>query len=214
MNQTVQSSTGLVLRKLDYSETSLIFVLLTQEHGKQSFLFKGARKTGKKKFPAVDLFRHVRVTYRHRPNADLMLARDAELLANFDRLASIPNHFRTAIWICRFIERNTADEDPVPQLFEALRCAFLRLNGPKLATCTPVWLGLAFSMLDEHGLLPDLSEWPEQENAMQYMLAYANDHELPAPEYDDDVWLDLAEWTMDFLDTVELKLPDGVEQIE
>jgi len=39
---------GIVLQKIDYSETSLIIKVLTQEEGVQSFIFQGAKRKNKK----------------------------------------------------------------------------------------------------------------------------------------------------------------------
>ncbi len=205
---------GLILRKTPYSETSLICALLTRDRGQQHFLLKGARNPGKKKnFPAADLFRHVRIQYRPRPAGGLHPARDIELIAAYDHVAAVPNHFRMASWLSRFILRNTVEEDPAPRLFEALRSALIRLNGPRLPNLTPVWLGLAFTALDEHGLLPCLDAFPDQAQAMQYLFAYATDPELPPPDYNEETWLALARWTLDFLDRSQLHVPDGLENI-
>ena len=174
---------------------------------------KGAMRQGKKKFPAIDLFRLVQVSYKPNRRGELQNARQVELVRDFDRLALVPNHFRTAIWLSRFATKKSVQEDPAPQLFEAMRCAYARLSGPRLDSCVPIWLGVVFSALDEHGLLPDLSHDASRQEGMHAMLAYATDHELPPPQYTDSVWLALAEWAHDYMEQAELNTPDGLEEI-
>ncbi len=212
MSEIIET-TGLVLRKTPYSETSLIFVLLTRDRGQVHLIAKGALKQGKTRFPAVDLLRLIQVSYRP-GKSGLHTAREVELIEDFSRIAAVPGHFRTAMWLARFALQNSVEEDPAAQLFQALHCAFTRLAGPKLESCVPVYLGVMLSALDEHGLLPDLSAHPSKEEAMGEMLAYATDAEWETPVYPDEIWFRLASWTCDHLERTGLRVPDGLEEIQ
>jgi DNA repair protein RecO len=197
---------GLVLRKTPYSETSLIFVLLTKESGQLRFILKGARKGSKKKFPAIDLFRHVSIQYSHRLDAELQSVRSCELVTPYDGLATTPPKFRSAAWLCQFMERNTMPEVCCAGQFRAMVTAFERLSAgePPLAVCTATLI----ASLDEHGLLPDSATEPQQREAMQYLLNCTADAELPLPAYEATVWRNLFDWAVSFVREGELHVPD------
>ncbi len=196
---------GLVLRKFDYSETSLIFVLLTKTRGQLRFIMKGARKGGKKKFPAIDLFRHVAIQFRDKPDVELHVIRSCDLVEPFDAIATKPPQFRAAVWLCRFMERNTVPEENCERQFCAMVTAFKRfLNSePPLGVCTTVLL----TALAEHGLLPDLGSMPHQREAMEYLLSCANDQESTLPDYAPADWKNLFDWTVSLARHVELAVP-------
>ena len=198
---------GLVLRKFDYSETSLIFVLLTRQSGQQHFIMKGARKGSKTKFPAIDLFRRVQITSTIRPNRDLHTIKSAESLENFDAIATRPLNFRAAAWLSKFVEKTTVPEENCSQQFQALSCAFRRLTND-CETVFPICLGYIFASLDEHGILPDLTALPGCDSAMEYMLAYATDNELAPPGYSAEQWKGLFFWAMTYLKSVDYSVPD------
>ena len=44
----MNTTTGIVLQKIDYSETSLIVKVLTAEFGLKSFIYQGAKRSKKK----------------------------------------------------------------------------------------------------------------------------------------------------------------------
>jgi DNA repair protein RecO len=197
---------GLVLRKFDYSETSLIFVLITKESGQLRFILKGARKGSKKKFPAIDLFRHVSIQYSHRLDAELQSVRSCELVTPYDGLATTPPKFRSAAWLCQFMERNTMPEVCCAGQFRAMVTAFERLSAgsPPLAVCTATLI----ASLDDHGLLPDLGSVPQQGDAMAYMLNCTADAELPLPAYEARDWRNIFDWALSFAREGELYIPD------
>ncbi len=52
---------GIVLRRVDYSETDRVLTVLTREHGKVGVLARGVRKAGSKLAPHTDLFSRSRM---------------------------------------------------------------------------------------------------------------------------------------------------------
>ena len=200
---------GLVLRVTPYSETSLILVLLTREAGQQHFLLRGARKTGKKAFPAADLFRCLTIGYRPSTKTDLQTAREVDLVRTFDAVARQTPHYLAAGWLARFALENSVANEPAPLLYEALLTAFERLARPEPQRCVAIALGVGFAALDEHGLQPDLAGRESSERQMRRMLDYAVDSRLPEPEYDEATWGALAEWMYRYLHRVGLHVPEG-----
>ena len=54
---------AVVLRKVDYSETSLIVTVLTPDFGRMALLAKGARRKCSPVVPALDTFNRVDLTF-------------------------------------------------------------------------------------------------------------------------------------------------------
>ena len=84
-----------VLRKTPYSESSLVIATLS-ENGQQHFILRGALQTGKRRFPAVDLFRLIRVVYRTAARSDLHTAREAECLDAYSQISRHAAHYQAA----------------------------------------------------------------------------------------------------------------------
>lgn len=204
---------GLVFRKVLFSETSLILHLLTRERGQVHFLAKGALRGGKRKFPAADLFRHVRVMYRlGRPGA-LQTAREVELVTAFDGVAAVPQHYAAASWLARFALDNSMAEDPVPRLFVALLGALTRLGGPRLTTCRPVCLGVILTALAEHGWLPALDGDAALSAAVRQVLDFAADPGAAPPALSDEAWLELRRQLAAWVSESSLRLPPGPDAL-
>lgn len=203
--------TGLVLRKTVYAETSLVIAALTAERGQLHFLLKGALQSGRRKFPAVDLFRVVHLSCSAHSRAELHAAYRAECLRDFTAIAQHPDQYRAALWLCRLVLQNTVAEAPVPQLFPALVAACARLSRGEAVTPSVLAVGLV--LLAEQGLLPHLTPNQPEAAGMDQMLAYAADETLAAPPYDPTAWRDLARWLYRFLHQVSLNVPEGWQQM-
>jgi recombinational DNA repair protein (RecF pathway) len=203
---------GHVLRKTPYSESSLIIALLSDQ-GQQHFMLRGALKIGKRNFPAVDLFRRVRIIYRPTTRSDLHTGRDAECIDSYAGIPRHQTHYRAAAWLSRMILDNTAINDPAPLLHTAATTAFQRLGGDEEVPCVPVVLGVGFVLLQEAGSLPSFDEQPDIRQSVQRMIACATSAALPYPDYTAAVWLDLRDWLQAFLLQHDYKVPRDIEKI-
>ena len=88
----------------------------------------------------------------------------------------------------------------------------LRLSEKRLKNRLPVVIGFLFSTLDEHGLLPEIANEEKQEQ-LDYMLAYATDEEIEAPDYDDEKWQSLLNWVLNFSEKQGLVIPEGLKNL-
>lgn len=190
-----QQTEALILRKTAYSESSIIIAALTPQLGQRHFLAKGARKTGKRRFPAIDLFRHVRLHYRPARTSDLHTLGEVDGIAAFNGVAQRPEHFSVAGELARFCLANTVDMVPAPQLFAAMLGALRRLAGPPFPGMVPALrLAVPLVCLQEHGLLPDYRDTPDAARQLRRLMAVATDPDAPLPDYTEAVWTRLAQW--------------------
>lgn len=198
---------ALILRKTPYSETSLIAAVLTREHGQIHILLKGARRTGKRNFPAIDLFRQVAIQFQPSSNRDLHSLRGVDLLQAHDRIADRPPHYRLALWLSHFLLANTRANEAVPRSYQALVNSFARLAQPD-ACEHAILLSLCFTVTDESGLLPDYDA-PQSQRHIAAMLAFAADADSATPSYPPQIWAGLRRWMYRLLAAGQLVLPPG-----
>ncbi len=119
----MKSDSGVVLRRLEYSETSQIVVLFTRKHGKVRAIAKGIHRGSKKRFAAgIDLLEIGNVTFSVRGHRQEALATLTEwkqtrpasgLRAQLMRLYA-------AMYLAEITAGLTEDWDPHEDVFEAL----------------------------------------------------------------------------------------------
>lgn len=114
---------AVVLRRYDYSETSQILVLLTQEHGKIRAIAKGIKRGTKKRFStAIDILEVGRVAVSAKADRPMELASVTEWTQSIgysglrDRLDSL----YAGQYCVEITSELTEDWDPHPGLYEAM----------------------------------------------------------------------------------------------
>ena len=187
------STPVLVLRKTPYSETSIIAVTLSPEHGRLDFMIKGAKQISKRKFPQVDLFRELEVHFNYK-SSGLNNMYSVEILNTFEGIANFPANYLRACETATFILRNSQGMIPSPEVYSALKTAFSTLGRSK--TEVP-WMELVkLVYLDEHGFLPEAMNFSMDPKKMEAMKNLINSivSGTPLPDYPQKTWLKLSEW--------------------
>lgn len=151
------SDIAVVLRRLDYSETSQILVLLTREHGLQRLIAKGVKRATKTRASVgIDLLEVGRLVFSRRPGKEETLA----TLTEWRQEETFP-HLRTDLvrnYAAQYAAEVTSHQmevhDPHPELFDGLRHFFRALkDGPPIGLLARyLWF-----LLTQIGLRPELS---------------------------------------------------------
>lgn len=154
---TLIPDTAITLRRLDFSETSQVLVMLTRAHGQQRLIAKGIKRGTKQRAAVgIDLLELGSVVFSQRPGKEHTLATLTEW-----RQEDTFSHLRRDLAKCyagqyaaevtsQLLETN----DPHPALFDGLH-RFLRVlkaDDPLRPLVTYLWL-----LLSEIGLRPELS---------------------------------------------------------
>ncbi len=151
------SDIAVVLRRLDFSETSQVLVLLTREHGQQRLIAKGIKRSTKTRASVgIDLLEVGRLVFSRRPGKEDNLA----TLTEWRQEETFP-HLRkdlTRNYAAQYAAEVTSHlmevHDPHPELFDGL-CHFFRA----LKDGQPIGLLARYLwfMLTEIGLRPELT---------------------------------------------------------
>ena len=122
------SDQGIVLRSLDYSETSQVLVMLTRQHGKVRAIAKGIKRSTKTRHAAaIDLLDvgDLVLSARTAGQQELAILTEWKQYRSLAGLRQSLSRLYAAQYAAEVTAGLTADWDPHPELYEAL----LRLLG-------------------------------------------------------------------------------------
>lgn len=153
----LQKDIGIVLRRLDYSETSQILVVFTREHGQQRVIAKGVKRSTKKKASTgIDLLEQGRIVFSQRPGKEDAMATLTEWRQEESYVHVHRDLYRmyAAQYAAEVTAQLTEVNDPHAVLFDAI-VSLLR----DLANIDPVAALVQFlwTMLREIGLRPEMA---------------------------------------------------------
>lgn len=202
----------LVLRKTPYRETSLIVGGLSPDDGRFDFVMKGGLAPDKNKFPALDLFREIRVDFQSAAGDRMPTVYEAEPLNSYDRLADNPDKYLLACELGNFALENSSPELPCPELYGAVKHVLASLCGYTDSERTPdqcrMLVRLAY--LNENGFLPEaFSDNPRKDDLQHRLMAIlleAAQGEMPLPDLPDSYWKQMADWTFQLCNYHHLKM--------
>lgn len=148
---------AIVLRRLDYSETSQVLLLFTRMHGAIRVIAKGAKRSTKTRFvPGIDLLERGQVVFIRSGRGENRLGTLAEWRQSEAHLGLRLNLARwyAGQYAAEITAMMLEDEDPHGELFEAL-CEFLSSANTADAVA-PLVARFQSVLLKTVGLWPEL----------------------------------------------------------
>lgn len=147
-----EKSLAIVLRLVEFSETSVIATLFTEDFGKISALAKGARRPKGPFEAALDLLAVCRIVFLHKSSDALDLLTEAKLERRFRAATRSLSHLYAGYYVAELLQDLTDDGDPHPQLFQAANQTLIELDD----ACDVATTVLRFEMIALHevGHLP------------------------------------------------------------
>lgn len=122
---SLEKTESLVLRTIDWSETSRISTLWTKRFGKVRALAKGGRRLKSSFENALDLLTHCNIVLLRKTSGSLDLLTEAQVLHGFSGLRKDLNALHASYYLAELLSEWTEDYDPNPVIFEQ---ALLALN--------------------------------------------------------------------------------------
>jgi len=153
---SAEKSLAIVLRTVEFSETSVVATLFTEKFGKISALAKGARRPKGPFESALDLLAVVRIVFLHKSSGALDLLTEAKLERRFRAAARDLSRLYAGYYVAELLTELTDDGDPHADLFSAADATLARLDSD--APVAPVILEFELTALHLLGHLPSLRE--------------------------------------------------------
>jgi recombinational DNA repair protein (RecF pathway) len=186
----------LILKKVPYGESSLIVNCLSGEFGRVDILVKGARRLGKKKFPEIDIFNEISISFRESQTGTLHTMINSELLSSAIDMANFPNNLGSAINCAGFIIANTHFNMHTSRLYMALKKMISDFSEREFDGAWRSFIRLIY--LDEQGFLPRYEDNPafaNFANLIKNIIEYCEGRSNFRPPLSERYILKLQRWT-------------------
>ena len=131
---SAEKAEALVIRLIDFSETSCVVTLFTREFGKVSALAKGARRLKGPFESALDLLARVRIVFLRKSSEALDLLTEAKLERRFRLPGRDLSRLYGAYYVAELLSDLTDDGDPHADLFDAAVEALDQLSGESISS--------------------------------------------------------------------------------
>jgi len=113
-----EKTEAIVLRVIDFSETSCVVTLWTRDFGKLTALAKGARRPKSPFEAALDMLAICRVVFLHKSSGAMDLLTEAKLERRFRNRSGNLSHLYAAYYIVELLRNLTEEDDPHFDLYE------------------------------------------------------------------------------------------------
>lgn len=151
-----EKSLAIVLRVVEFSETSCVVTLFTRDFGKISALAKGARRPKSPFEAALDLLAVCRVVFLRKSSDALDLLTEARLERRFRAATRDLARLYSGYYLVELLREMTDQHDPHPELFDAAVAAMEALDGEGDVATTV--LGFEMTALRLLGHSPSLDD--------------------------------------------------------
>lgn len=149
-----EKTTAIILRVVDFSETSCVVTMYTEDYGKVSALAKGARRLRSPFEGAIDLLSICRIVFLRKSVDVLDLLTEARLERRFRSASTHLSRLYAAMYVIELVSALTDHADPQPKLFHMIAGTIQELDEQE-ATPTRL-LQFELQLLDQLGHLPAL----------------------------------------------------------
>ncbi len=125
----ILSTRGIVLHSMDYSETSIIVRVYTEQLGLQSYIVKGVRKKGARlKRNLFSPLSVLKLVANHKEGEGLRVLREAACFHQLNSIATNMSKMTVSIYMSELLTRTITAQMQDPNLYAYLEESILRLE--------------------------------------------------------------------------------------
>src|SRR5438128_10911220 len=151
-----EKTQAIVLKVVEFSETSCVVTLFTEDFGKVGALAKGARRPKGPFEGAIDLLALIRIVFLRKSSDSLDLLTEARLQRRFRSAQRELARLYAGYYVAELLAELTEPGDPHPGLFQAADVALLSLDSD--APVVETILKFELVTLREVGHMPALAQ--------------------------------------------------------
>lgn len=170
---------AVVLRSLDYGETSQIVTLLTREMGKIGVMAKGARRPKSSFGATLQPMAYTQVVFYYKPTRNLQTLSESSHVESFHRLRRALKTITTGLRIVELVDALTEKEDPQPDVFSLTVRSLRRLNQSD-ARVGNLWPFVQLRMAKLLGIAPSIKRANVEAIEDEGLLSRVNGGVYPA----------------------------------
>lgn len=119
---------GIVIRSVDYGESSKVVTVFTREHGKTGMMARGAKKTKSRLVAVSQLFTHGYFLCKTGPGSGMPDLSQGEIVESYRDLRQNLVQTAYAAYMAELLDRLTQEREPNPYLFQLLSLTFRYLD--------------------------------------------------------------------------------------
>lgn len=127
----ILKSEGVVLRRIKYSETSLILTFYTKDQGKISLIAKGARNPKSKFVGSLEPATYASIVYYHKDSRDLQLLSEIEIIQSNSSIIENLRKSAVAMAILNLVDSTLTEVEPNEDVYGLLVNTLSALNSEK-----------------------------------------------------------------------------------
>ena len=111
------ATNAIVLKRIPYGDTSVIFRVFTEGVGKVSLLAKGAWRSKNGSGPLLEPLNHIHIQFYNKNTRDIQILKDAVFVQQFPVLRNSLGRIILAFAIVEIIDKSTQESNPYPILY-------------------------------------------------------------------------------------------------
>ena len=158
---SLEKCSGLVIRQVDFSESSRVVTFYSREFGRFSAMAKGAKRLKGPFDAALDLLSECRLVFIRKSQGTLNLLTEARLSSRFQPQFSGGSdgvlRLYSGYYLAELLNSLNEDFDPNPELYDQAIAGLSQLTQPG-SEIWPVVIWQELTLLQLSGLLPNLQE--------------------------------------------------------
>lgn len=151
-----EKTSAIVIRQVDFSESSRIVTLFSKGYGKLSVMAKGAKRLKSAFDSSLDLLNECEIVFIRKPNASLDLLTSSALLKRFTFPDRNLQRQYASYYIAELLDASIEVNDPHEYLYEQTRWVLDRLAEVEEVPIAVVVFEVL--LIQELGLLPDTQQ--------------------------------------------------------
>ena len=170
---------AVVLRSLDYGETSQIVTLLTRGRGKIGVMAKGARRTKSQFGSTLQPMAYTQVVFYYKPTRDLQILSESSHVDSFHQLRGDLESITIGLRIVEIVDALVEEENPQPNAFALTVRALRRLNQTEERAAN-LWPFVQLRLARLLGIAPAIERTNVEAVEEEGLLSRANGGVYPA----------------------------------